>query len=131
MSNRKGEVVLLDEAKNRVKEKMQQDTKGKFKGILDPDTTADNIAIAAIIIQNLSSRKIKDYKFDWKRVTQFEGKTGSYLQFTYARLCSLERINNIPVNISFIDEGNNDFTDTSNLLEQEIQIKFLHYRNIV
>jgi len=125
MSTRKGEVVLLDdildEAKNRVMEKMQQDTKGKFKGITDPDTTADNIAIAAIIIQDLSSRKIKDYKFDWKRVTQFEGKTGSYLQFTYARLCSLERINNIPINISFIDEGNNDFIDTSNLLEPEIQ----------
>lgn len=80
MSTRKGEVVLLDdildEAMNRVKEKMQQDTNGKFRGIIDPDSTADNIAIAAIIIQDLSAKRIKDYKFDWKRVIQFEVRLG-------------------------------------------------------
>lgn len=118
MSTRKGEVILLDdildEAKNRVKEKMQQNVKGKFRGIIDPDDTADKIAIAAIIIQDLSARKIKDYKFDWRRVIQFEGKTGSYLQFTHSRLCSLERMNNI-----FISDNLLEMTDI--LVEPEIQ----------
>ncbi|MEA1979612.1 MAG: DALR anticodon-binding domain-containing protein, partial [candidate division Zixibacteria bacterium] len=33
----------------------------------------------------------KDVNFSWEEVLSFEGETGPYLQYTHARLCSLER----------------------------------------
>lgn len=46
--------------------------------------------MAAVLIQDFTSRRIKDYKFDWKRMTSFEGNTGPFLQYSHARLCSIE-----------------------------------------
>jgi len=46
--------------------------------------------MAAVLIQDFSSRRIKDYKFDWKRMTSFEGNTGPFLQYSHARLFSIE-----------------------------------------
>lgn len=57
----------------------------------DPESVADMIGLAAVIIQDLSARRVKDYSFEWSRITSFEGDTGPYLQFTHARLCSLEK----------------------------------------
>ncbi|KAJ2405930.1 arginyl-tRNA synthetase, partial [Coemansia sp. RSA 2531] len=40
---------------------------------------------------DMLARRIKDYDFDWKRILSFVGNTGPYLQYTHARLCSIER----------------------------------------
>ena len=55
------------------------------------EEVADIIGLSAVIIQDLSARRIKDYDFNWARMTSFEGDTGPYLQYTHARLCSIER----------------------------------------
>jgi arginyl-tRNA synthetase len=47
--------------------------------------------LSAVMIQDMNSRRIKDYEFNWDRMTSFEGDTGPYLQFAHARLCSIER----------------------------------------
>jgi arginyl-tRNA synthetase len=39
----------------------------------------------------MGARRVKDYQFDWARMTSFEGDTGPYLQYAHARLCSIER----------------------------------------
>ncbi len=63
----------------------------KYAEIEDPESTADIIGISAVLIQDLSARRIKDYAFEWSRMTSFEGDTGPYLQFSHTRLCSMER----------------------------------------
>jgi len=94
MSTRKGNVVflqeILQEAKATMMEVMKKNAK-KFDEIEDPEKVADIIGISGVIIQDLSSRRIKDYPFDWGRMTSFEGDTGPYLQYSHARLCSMER----------------------------------------
>lgn len=94
MSTRKGTVVFLEdilaEAQQVMLEKMKEDKFGKMAEIADAEKTADIIGLSAVIIQDLSAKRIKDYTFDWKRMTSAEGSTGPFLQYTHARLCSME-----------------------------------------
>eukprot|EP01114_Cavostelium_apophysatum_P021285 TRINITY_DN7386_c0_g1_i1.p1 TRINITY_DN7386_c0_g1~~TRINITY_DN7386_c0_g1_i1.p1 ORF type:complete len:618 (+),score=209.90 TRINITY_DN7386_c0_g1_i1:107-1855(+) len=94
MSTRRGNVVfltdILEEAKTTMFEVMKKNEK-KFAEIEDPERIADIIGISAVVIQDLSARRIKDYTFDLERMTSFEGDTGPYLQYTHTRLCSMER----------------------------------------
>jgi len=93
MSTRKGTVVfledMLDEAKATMLEVMKKN-ESKFANVEDPEYIADKVGMAAVVIQDFSSRRGKDYKFDWKRMTSFEGNTGPFLQYSHARLCSIE-----------------------------------------
>jgi len=52
---------------------------------------ADIVGLSAVVIQDLSARRVKDYDFNWDRMTSFEGDTGPYLQYAHARLCSIQR----------------------------------------
>jgi len=58
--------------------------KKKFANVEDPEAVADKVGMAAVLIQDFTSRRIKDYKFDWKRMTSFEGNTGPFLQYSHA-----------------------------------------------
>ena len=123
MSTRKGEVVfltdILDEAKQKMLEQMIQSEKSKYSEIVDPDTTSDTIGLSSVYTQDMSSKRIKGYTFDWDRVTSFEGDTGPYLQYNHARLCGIQR----KVTEKFGDylEDLNDI-DYSLLVEQEARI---------
>lgn len=94
MSTRKGTVVFLDdilaEAQQVMLERMKEDKFGKMAEIENPEKTADIVGLSAVIIQDLSAKRIKDYQFNWSRMTASEGSTGPFLQYTHARLCSME-----------------------------------------
>ncbi|KAI8854537.1 hypothetical protein BC829DRAFT_424517 [Chytridium lagenaria] len=94
MSTRKGTVVFLEEILNHVQESMLEVMKKnevKYNQIAEPLAVADLVGITAVMIQDMSARRIKDYEFDWDRMLAFEGDTGPYLQYAHARLCSIER----------------------------------------
>jgi arginyl-tRNA synthetase len=104
MKTREGDVVfledILNEAQQIMLQKMQQDVKGKLKEITNPEAVADRIGVSAVVVQDLGAKRIKDYAFDWKRITTFEGHTGPYLQYAHARLCSMEdKTKDIPVTL--------------------------------
>jgi len=94
MSTRKGTVAFLEDILNESQatmlEVMKKNEK-KFSEITNPDYVSDVIGITAVIIQDFQAKRNKDYTFDINRMTAFEGNTGPYLQFAYARLCSIER----------------------------------------
>jgi len=52
---------------------------------------AAQVGIGAVKYADLSSDRIKDYAFDWKRMVAFEGNTGPYLQYAHARIHSIFR----------------------------------------
>lgn len=98
MSTRRGTVVFLDDMLNTAKEKMleiMQQNEKKYKMVMDPERVADILGMSAIIIQDLSARRIKDYDFKWSRMLDSEGDTGPYLQYAHSRLCSIERAANL------------------------------------
>ncbi|KAJ2557834.1 arginyl-tRNA synthetase [Coemansia sp. RSA 1933] len=101
MSTRNGTAVFLDdmlqESKNRMHHVMRKND-AKYRQVDDPEHVADVLGMSAIIVQDMSAKRINEYDFSWDRILNFKGDTGPYLQYTHARLYSLER-NCGPVNL--------------------------------
>jgi arginyl-tRNA synthetase len=57
----------------------------------DTRASAHAVGIGAIKYADLSSDRRSDYVFDWDRMLASTGNTGPYLQYAYARICSLLR----------------------------------------
>ncbi|KAK5109846.1 hypothetical protein LTR62_006453 [Meristemomyces frigidus] len=99
MSTRKGTVVSLADSLDSAKEFMHGVMKGnaeKYEQVENPEETADTLAISAIMVQDYSGKMINGYNFDMERMTSFEGDTGPYLQYSHARVCSMERKAGVP-----------------------------------
>ncbi|XP_064412306.1 probable arginine--tRNA ligase, mitochondrial [Latimeria chalumnae] len=93
MSTRRGEVVFLEDVLDEVCSRMLQNMEASqtTKELENPKETAEKVGMAALIIQDFKGSLLSDYQFDWDRVLQNRGDTGVFLQYTHARLCSLER----------------------------------------
>ena len=44
-----------------------------------------------IIFNDLYNQRIKDVTFTWEKIHSFDGETGPYVQYTYARAASVLR----------------------------------------
>lgn len=91
MSTRRGEVVLLeevlDEARAKAREKIEDNIRaGKLDPEVDREELADKVGIGALIVNDLKHRRERDIVFDWDQALQFDGETGPYLQYAYARI---------------------------------------------
>jgi len=91
MSTREGRVVFLEEVLSRALEKTREIIKEKNVNTEDIETTAKQVGIGAVVFQELSNNRIKDYVFSWDRVLNFDGETGPYVQYTHARAASVLR----------------------------------------
>ncbi|KAL8928773.1 MAG: hypothetical protein Q9208_001551 [Pyrenodesmia sp. 3 TL-2023] len=94
MSTRKGTVKFLDDILRDVGDKMHEVMKGnekKYEQVEDPKQTADTLGITAVMVQDMTGKRINNYEFSLERMTSFEGDTGPYLQYAHARLCSITR----------------------------------------
>ncbi|OBZ72384.1 Arginine--tRNA ligase, cytoplasmic [Grifola frondosa] len=93
MSTRKGDVKFLDEILDMAKEPCSHrcNKTEKLQQIKDPESTADQIGMTCVKIQDMQAKRVHAYNFDPQRMTSFEGDTGAYLQYAHARLCSVER----------------------------------------
>ncbi|CAO3625629.1 unnamed protein product [Mucor hiemalis] len=105
MSTRNGTVVflqdILDLAKEKILDYMNKDEqKRKMKDI---ETIADQLGISAILIQDMKSKRGKDYEFSWDRMTDSKGDTGVFLQYAHARACGIERKSGVSIspNVDF------------------------------
>lgn len=94
MSTRKGNVRFLDdilqECATAMHEVMQRNA-GKYAQVEEPEKVADILGISAVMVQDMSGKRVNGYPFDISRMTSFEGDTGPYLQYAHARLCSVAR----------------------------------------
>ncbi|KAJ6782418.1 hypothetical protein PWT90_08165 [Aphanocladium album] len=94
MSTRKGTVKFLDELITDVADFMHnvmRKNNEKYVQIENPEKVAEQLGISAILVQDMSGKKIHDYDFSLERMTSFEGDTGPYLQYAHARLVSIFR----------------------------------------
>jgi arginyl-tRNA synthetase len=61
-------VVFLEEILNSSQEEMHSHMKkqeAKYAQISDPVAVSDNIGLSAIVVQDMSAKRHKDYAFDW------------------------------------------------------------------
>lgn len=91
MSTRKGRVVFLLDVLNKSIEKTREIITEKNVPEELLDQTAHDVGIGAVIYQELSNNRIKDYTFSWDKVLDFDGETGPYVQYTHARCSSVLR----------------------------------------
>ncbi|MSS78060.1 arginine--tRNA ligase [Anaerococcus sp. WCA-380-WT-2B] len=85
LSTRKGQVVFLEDVLNKAINKTKEIMKNRDTDIEDIDKTSRIVGIGAVKFQELYNNRIKDYVFDWDELLNFEGETGPYVQYTYAR----------------------------------------------
>ncbi|MDO4486121.1 MAG: arginine--tRNA ligase [Bacillota bacterium] len=91
MSTRQGRVIFLEDVLNRAVEQTKQIIIDKNVNTENIDETAKEVGIGAVVFNELSNYRIKDYVFSWDKVLNFEGETGPYVQYTHARACSIMR----------------------------------------
>jgi len=86
MSTRKGEVVLLEDFMNKAVDKAKAEIKKrKTKG------DAEKVGYGAVKYAMLKNGLNKNIIFNWEHALNFDGNSGPYLQYSYARANSILR----------------------------------------
>jgi arginyl-tRNA synthetase len=91
MSTRRGNIVFLDDVIEEAVTLTRRIIQEKNAELPDADAVAEAVGVGAIVFWQLSVKRQKDVNFDWEDVLSFDGRTGPYLQYTHARICSLLR----------------------------------------
>ncbi len=89
LATRTGNVVLLEELFDDAAKRALAIIEQKNPDLENKEYIADKVGIGAVIFNQLSTGRIKDINFVWEEALSFEGNTGPYVQYTYARTCSV------------------------------------------
>lgn len=95
LSTRTGNIIyaedILEEAVKRAAESIEE----KNPKLANKEIIAKKVGIGAVIFHDLFNQRIKNVDFSWDDVLSFEGTTGPYVQYTYARAKSILRKSNV------------------------------------
>ena len=93
MKSREGKVVDADDLISDIKALSAAELKVRYKKLSkkELDARATKIALGAIKYMLLSLEPVKDIMFDPTKAVSFEGETGPYIQYTYARARAILR----------------------------------------
>ena len=89
MSTRGGNVVFLEDVLNTAVAKAKAVIDEKNPGLEGKQQIAEQVGVGAVLFGVLYNSRIKDMVFSFDKVLNFEGETGPYVQYTYARCNSL------------------------------------------
>lgn len=102
ISSRKGNVIFAEDLLRESINKTTSIIEEKNPDIPDKEEVAKQVGIGAIIFNDLYNQRIKDVIFDWNKLLNFDGETGPYVQYTYARASSvLRKISEVPDTIDY------------------------------
>ncbi|QTM98097.1 arginine--tRNA ligase [Sediminibacillus dalangtanensis] len=91
MSTRKGKVVLLEDILQEAIELAKTNIEEKNPGLADKQSVAETVGVGAVIFHDLKNHRHNDIDFSLEDMLRVEGETGPYVQYTFARACSLLR----------------------------------------
>lgn len=91
LSTRKGDVVFLEDLLNEAVVKTAEVINEKNPNLKDKEEVAKKVGIGAVVFAYLKNSRERDIIFDWDEMLSFEGETGPYVQYTYARGKSILR----------------------------------------
>jgi len=89
LATRTGNVVLLKDLFRQSIEKVEEIMNEKNPDLEDRKDVAEAVGVGAIVFNYLYNNRIKDINFTLEQALSFEGSTGPYAQYTYARTCSI------------------------------------------
>lgn len=96
MSTRKGKIVLLEEVLHDAIKAARDAIESRNPNLENKDEIAQMVGVGAVIFHDLKNDRLNDIEFSLEAMLTFEGETGPYLQYTYARTCSLLRKSHVP-----------------------------------
>jgi len=93
MSTRHGDVIFLEDVLNEAVAKTKDIIKDSptCKIIDDIDEVSRKIGVGAVLFAFLKNGRERDIIFTWKDMLDFEGESGPYAQYSYARGRSILR----------------------------------------
>lgn len=91
LSTRSGNIIYAEDILLEAISKIREIIEEKNPDIPDKDETARKIGVGAVLFNDLYNQRIKDVSFKWEKLLNFDGETGPYVQYTYARCASILR----------------------------------------
>ena len=91
MSTRKGKVVLLEEVLTESISMARHNIEEKNPNLTNKNAVAKQVGVGAVMFHDLKNFRMNDIEFSLEEMLRFEGETGPYVQYTYARACSILR----------------------------------------
>ncbi|WP_427110565.1 arginine--tRNA ligase [Lysinibacillus xylanilyticus] len=102
MSTRKGKIVLLADVLKEAIATAKRNIEEKNPNLEDKENVAYQVGVGAVIFNDLKNDRLHDIEFSIEHMMNFEGETGPYIQYTYARISSLlEKANEHSYEVSF------------------------------
>ncbi|WP_027206433.1 arginine--tRNA ligase [Butyrivibrio fibrisolvens] len=91
LSTRTGNIIYAEDILNEAVKRAYELIEEKNPSLENKDEVAKKVGIGAVIFHDLFNQRIKNINFSWKEVLSFDGTTGPYVQYTYARAKSVLR----------------------------------------
>lgn len=91
LSTRKGNMILALDVINQAEEKVGKIIQEKNPDLKNKKDVIKAVTKGALKYFILKHNRHSDIEFDWDQVLDFEGDSGPYLQYAYARLSSILR----------------------------------------
>ncbi len=91
LATRTGNVVLLRDLFEAAIAKTRQIMEEKNPNLANIDEAAEAVGVGAVVFYYLSNNRMKDINFVMEEALSYEGNTGPYVQYAYARTCSVVR----------------------------------------
>lgn len=91
LASRTGNIILLNDVFDEAVAKARAIIEEKNVANENKDEISEAVGIGAVLFSALSNSRIKDTNFTWEGTLSFEGNTGPYVQYTYARAASVLR----------------------------------------
>lgn len=91
LSTRKGNILYAEDILNEAIRRAAASIEEKNPGLENKEQVARMVGVGAVVFHDLFNQRIKNIDFCWDEVLSFEGTTGPYVQYTYARAKSIMR----------------------------------------
>lgn len=108
MSTRQGKSIKLHDVLVEAIELAKKYMVERKAKIEDVDLASTKIGVGAVIFNDLKNYRTNDIEFHLEDILKFEGETGPYLQYTYARIMSLLE-NKKSVEVAFKNVSLNEY----------------------
>jgi arginyl-tRNA synthetase len=93
LATRTGNVVLLKDLFREAISRVYEISKEKNPDEAECMKIAEKVGVGAVVFYYLSNNRMRDINFMMEDALSFDGNTGPYAQYTYARTCSvLEKV---------------------------------------
>ena len=89
LATRTGNVILLKDLFAEAIARVKEIAKDKHPDEAECQAIAEKVGVGAVVFHYLSNNRMRDINFIMEDALSFDGNTGPYAQYTYARTCSI------------------------------------------